>query len=273
MFRRLSHSTDASWTAASRMHGLPFGVGASAVSPREGRAPEDLTPRQRISVVIATLMLHVAVAAGWMLMPVRAPLSAAPMATLRVEWLVAPTPVIDPATPPMPIPAEPRRAESRPRLRPVQQAPLLAAPEAAATPAEWVPTPVIATSSEPVAALSAIAAAPAPIAPASAAVVATAAPAKTLPAEAVRYLVPPAPVYPKLSRRQGESGRVLVRVYIDEAGLPRSVQVSESSGHARLDDAAQAAVQQARFKPYSENGRPTAGWAFIPLSFDLEPRP
>jgi protein TonB len=148
----------------------------------------------------------------------------------------------------------------------------MAAPETAETPVEWVPTSVSVTSSEPVETLSALAAAPVPIAPASsAAVVAAAAPAKTLPAEAVRYLVPPAPVYPKLSRRQGESGRVLVRVYIDEAGVPRSVQVSESSGHARLDDSAQAAVQQARFKPYSENGRPTAGWAFIPLSFDLEP--
>ena len=31
-----------------------------------------------------------------------------------------------------------------------------------------------------------------------------------------------------------------------------------------------AGVQRARFKPYSENGVPTAGWARIPIPFELE---
>ena len=86
----------------------------------------------------------------------------------------------------------------------------------------------------------------------------------------MQYLEPPVLEYPRASRRFNEAGRVMVRVYIDEAGMPRTVQVSPSSGFARLDDAAVAAVQKARFKPYTENGRPTAGWAFIPLVFDLE---
>lgn len=93
---------------------------------------------------------------------------------------------------------------------------------------------------------------------------------RDLPAESVRYLVPPVPVYPRLSRQQGETGGVQVRVYIDEAGLPRSVQLSASSGHGRLDEAALQAVSRARFKPYTENGRPLGGWALIPLTFDLE---
>ena len=37
-----------------------------------------------------------------------------------------------------------------------------------------------------------------------------------------------------------------------------------------LDEAAVAAAQKARFKPYTENGRPTAGWARIPFPFELE---
>ena len=45
---------------------------------------------------------------------------------------------------------------------------------------------------------------------------------------------------------------------------------AQSSGFARLDDAALAGVQRARFKPYSENGVPTAGWARIPIPFELE---
>jgi len=95
-------------------------------------------------------------------------------------------------------------------------------------------------------------------------------PAKVIPASGVQYLVPPPLEYPRASRRIGETGKVLVRVYIDEEGLPRNVQLNQSSGHTRLDYAAVAAVHKARFKPYTENGRPTAGWAFIPLNFELE---
>ena len=86
----------------------------------------------------------------------------------------------------------------------------------------------------------------------------------------MQYLDPPAPDYPRLSKRNGESGRVMVRVYIDIAGLPHNVQVSSSSGHQRLDDAATVAVQRARFKPYFENGQPTAGWTTVPINFELE---
>jgi protein TonB len=93
---------------------------------------------------------------------------------------------------------------------------------------------------------------------------------KVIPASAVQYLVAPVVEYPRLSRRGREEGRVMVRVWIDEAGVPRTVQVSQSSGHPRLDEAAVAAVQTARFKPCSENGQPTAGWAYTPIDFDLE---
>ena len=37
-----------------------------------------------------------------------------------------------------------------------------------------------------------------------------------------------------------------------------------------LDEAAVAAVKKARFKPYTENGQATAGWALIPIDFELE---
>jgi len=59
-----------------------------------------------------------------------------------------------------------------------------------------------------------------------------------------------------------------VRVYIDTAGLPQDVQVGISSGFARLDEAALAAVRKARFKPYTENGQPAAGWAVVPANFE-----
>lgn len=93
---------------------------------------------------------------------------------------------------------------------------------------------------------------------------------KIIPASAVQYVRVPTLVYPRASRHLGESGSVLVRVFIDESGVPQAEQVDKSSGYYRLDDAAIAAVRSARFKPYTENGRAVAGWALIPLNFDLE---
>jgi protein TonB len=61
-----------------------------------------------------------------------------------------------------------------------------------------------------------------------------------------------------------------VRVFIDEQGLPRDVQVSQSTGFARLDEAAVTAVRKTRFKPCIENGVAVSGWALIPIEFELE---
>ena len=122
----------------------------------------------------------------------------------------------------------------------------------------------LATAAVAAAATAVIAAAPAPPEPPPAPQ------PKVIPASAVQYLEPIELEYPRLSRKLGETGRVLIRIFIDEAGLAKNVQVNRSSGHPRLDEAALSAVQKARFKPYTENGRAVAGWAFIPLEFELE---
>ena len=92
---------------------------------------------------------------------------------------------------------------------------------------------------------------------------------RILSASEVQYVEPPVLVYPRASRRAGEAGRVLLRVFVDEEGRPHHVQVSRSSGFARLDDAAVDALRKARFKPSIDNGRPVAGWALVPLTFEL----
>lgn len=254
--------------------GVLGGSGASVLAisglgrPSRGHAAgagDDLTPRQRHSVVAGMVLLHAGAAAWLVLLPPQAPLSVVPPATLRVEWIAAPAPVVEPSRPVEPAPAPQKPTPPRPVTAPPER--LIAAPEravpAAVVTAPPVPTPVIDIPSVP-----SIPAEPEP-SPAPPSLSTPAAP-KTLPPEAVQYRVPPAPTYPRLSLQRGESGRVMVRVYVDEGGLPRSVQIAESSGHGRLDDAARVAVQATRFKPYAENGRPTAGWAFIPLTFDLE---
>ena len=88
-------------------------------------------------------------------------------------------------------------------------------------------------------------------------------------AQAVGYLVPPAPRYPSASRRAREEGEVLVRVLIDVDGRPSEVSILRSSGYARLDDAAMEAVRAALFRPYVAAGRARAAYVHVPVEFAL----
>jgi protein TonB len=84
------------------------------------------------------------------------------------------------------------------------------------------------------------------------------------------YLKNPPPGYPRISRRMGEQGTVIVRVFISTQGLPEKAEVRTSSGFARLDQAALEAVQRWRFVPGRRNGTPEAMWFNIPVRFVLE---
>jgi len=170
--------------------------------------------------------------------------------------------LIAPPEPPKPVlpPPPPPVLQPKPKRPPpvvIAAAPSPApAPFVVPAPPPDVPPPPVPPPPAPVAAPQPPAPAPAP---------------KIIPASAVQYLGdPPMPEYPRLSIRAGETGRVMLRIYIDEAGLPRTVQVGRSSGHARLDEAGAVAMKKARFKPYTENGQAVAGWAFVPLDFALE---
>lgn len=92
---------------------------------------------------------------------------------------------------------------------------------------------------------------------------------RIIPASAVEYLVSPRPVYPLYSRRAREIGVVLLRVLINDKGLPAQVEVEKSSGYSRLDEAAVVAMRGARFKPYTERGVALAVWAPAPIVFEL----
>jgi periplasmic protein TonB len=88
----------------------------------------------------------------------------------------------------------------------------------------------------------------------------------------VAYLKAPSPRYPPESRRLGEEGMVVLRVVIDESGRANRIEIQRSSGHSRLDDAARAAVQNAVFRPYVENGIARAVLATIPIEFTWKSR-
>lgn len=93
---------------------------------------------------------------------------------------------------------------------------------------------------------------------------------RVLPSSALRYLVPPAPVYPVVSRRLGEAGEVDVKVLIGIDGRARHISVQRSSGYPRLDGSAVEAVRDARFIPYTEHGEALVAWTVVPIVFHLE---
>jgi protein TonB len=161
--------------------------------------------------------------------------------------------LIEPSAPPPP-PSPP------PVIRKAPPPVIAAPPSPTPAPVEFVVPP------PPPEAITAPEAPPAPPAP-------SAPPApqpRTVSATDVGYLEPPRVTYPSLSRRLGEQGRVTLRVLVDPQGRPAQVLVMTSSGHPRLDDAATAATRAARFRPYTQDGRPETVWVLLPIVFSLE---
>lgn len=83
------------------------------------------------------------------------------------------------------------------------------------------------------------------------------------------YLNNPAPSYPSLSRRLGEEGRVMLRVFVDERGLPARIEMRSSSGHDRLDQVALETVKQWKFVPARRGDQAVSAWVLVPISFSL----
>ena len=98
----------------------------------------------------------------------------------------------------------------------------------------------------------------------------TGSPSLVEPSADADYLKNPPPGYPRISRRNGEQGTVIVRVFISTQGTPDKAEVRTSSGFARLHQAALEAVQRWRFVPGRRNGTPEAMWFNIPVRFVLE---
>jgi protein TonB len=86
----------------------------------------------------------------------------------------------------------------------------------------------------------------------------------------VSYLNNPPPDYPALSRRQGEEGRVLMKVIVSAEGSAEDVQIEQTSGFERLDNAAVTAVKRWRFIPAKKNNQPLRAGVLVPMKFSLD---
>lgn len=91
-----------------------------------------------------------------------------------------------------------------------------------------------------------------------------------LPSSNADYLQNPKPAYPPLSKRLGEEGKVVVRVFIAADGTAQKAEIKQSSGFERLDQAALTTVLRWRYVPGKRAGVAEGMWFNVPISFVLE---
>ena len=200
----------------------------------------------------------------------------------RVVEVVVPIMAISQAEPPPPPPKPPEPVKppeppkTPPPPKPLQ--PVLTPPTTPQPPAPTTPEPP-AVLSAPTAAPTAPAvpaAAPAPPAPPTPPSPPPAAPAPPppakveLPTSKADYLHNPPPDYPRMSKRLGEQGRVVVKVLIGEDGRPQKAELFTSSGFERLDKSAMEAAMRWRYVPGKRGGVAEAMWYQVPIQFTLE---
>ena len=77
------------------------------------------------------------------------------------------------------------------------------------------------------------------------------------------------PEYPRIARRRGLEGEVVIRVTISLSGDPLTAEIVSPSDHRVLNDAAIAAVQAARFQPGRVGDQPTEMSLSIRIVFEL----
>ncbi len=90
------------------------------------------------------------------------------------------------------------------------------------------------------------------------------------PSSDAEHLDNPKPNYPSISKRLGEQGKVIIKVFIGVDGNVQQAEVFRSSGFDRLDQEALKAVQKWRFVPGKRNGVPEAMWFNQPVNFQLQ---
>lgn len=76
-------------------------------------------------------------------------------------------------------------------------------------------------------------------------------------------------IYPPMSRRMHEHGRVILKVLVGRDGRAKRLDVMRSSGHRRLDDAAGEAMRRCRFRPGTVDGDPRDMAYEAPVDFVL----
>ncbi len=86
-----------------------------------------------------------------------------------------------------------------------------------------------------------------------------------------KFSAKPTPVtYPRIARKKGLEGKVIIEVWLDEQGNQIKQLLLESSGHSVLDERALNSIREWRFSHQVEQGRAIAHRVQIPINFQLQ---
>lgn len=227
-----------------------------AIATYYTRPEEAATPFWRHSLSFGwAAAVHIMLLLGLVSLAAR-PELVQPLQALTVRMLdLTPTPKVEPPKPRQ----NPRPAPRQPKA-PLPPAPVIASATPATTASSFIVAPQ--TAPRPAEAQ--------PAAPASAPASAT----TPAPIVAARfdadYLQNPTPVYPVISRRMGEEGKVVLRVRVSAQGSAMAVDIRQSSGFTRLDEAARSAVEKWRFVPARQGNDAIEATVLVPLHFKLD---
>ena len=222
--------------------------GATVPLPPLDGGERALSHGERLINLLVVGLLHAALVYALLVVSVRNELIALP-AALSVRLL----PMVEaPTLPAKPLP---------PPKVPVRKQPVVQPQPVVAVASPAVASSFVVAPQPPVPPVQPIAAPPAPVA----------APAVLVAARFdADYLHNPKPVYPALSRRMGEEGKVLLKVRVSAQGTALEVAISKSSGFSRLDAAAEEAVARWRFVPARRGDEPVDSSVVVPITFALD---
>lgn len=233
-------------------HDLVRPTAASIVrSQPEQSAPGRYGARSRpnIPVIAAILILHILLVSA--LIQIRSHVQHVQEAKLTVVNLSPPPPPPSAQTPPPP--------PSTPQV--VAPPPIVQTPVPPVQTVQTTPDPVPVPSPQ-----RTVVATPAP----SPAVASPAPPSLIQGGDlSAQMIAGKPPRYPVESRRKREQGTVVLTLTLGVDGAVDTIAVSQSSGFARLDDAARDAVRKWRWSPVIRNGQPMRVKGVVEIPFVL----
>ncbi|MBC8200085.1 MAG: energy transducer TonB [Desulfobacterales bacterium] len=84
------------------------------------------------------------------------------------------------------------------------------------------------------------------------------------------YRVNPPPKYPRIARKRGYQGTVVLDVLVDQNGRVGDLRLFTSSGYSILDRKAMASVKGWLFEPGMKGDKKLDMWVRVPVRFELK---